>query len=117
MTKVLEIGSSGFTISEGMDADVIRVRRRAQLSLGEWFLDPGAGIPYYTSIIGSNLSPELIGGEIAVYCEQLEEISRVILARASLNNRTREVEITMVVESANGRAPISQVVDIGTPNS
>lgn len=86
----------------GADEIAQRLRIRLRLFLGEWFLDEGAGVPYWQRILGAKISKPAL---LSIFREQIlacPGVSEVTAIDADMGAGARNARLSFTVSTEAG---------------
>ena len=100
----------GFAVVDGVEAVRQRVLQHLRFTLGEWFLAPDQGIPYFEGLFADNASVELAAQLISAEVLTVQNVTSVEVVRATLDPSTRRLKVELRVGTADGDLTITEEV-------
>ena len=98
----------GFEVVDGLEAVGQRVTQRLRFTLGEWFLEPNEGVPYFEGVFadraGAGLATQLIISEV----RRVEEVTSVELIRTELEPVSRKLRVELRVRTTDGDVTVAE---------
>ena len=103
----IAVGADGdidpaFVLVDGLEAVRQRVLQRLAFVRGEWFLDTGAGVPYYEEIFNRPHHEGLAAQVIAQELARLPLVQDVQVRRSSTDALTRRLHVEFQVDTDFG---------------
>ncbi len=101
----------GFEVVDGLEAVRQRVAQRLRFTLGEWFLDAEAGIPYLERLAGGGGDHiQLFAQIVATETLAVEGVIAVTVESADLDKTTRRLQLVMTIETDDGVVTVEEAV-------
>jgi hypothetical protein len=101
-TNELDLSGGRLNFVSGADEVGQLLRTRLLLMLGEWFLDPSAGLPLFQRILGKLRSLSLVKSEIRKVILATAGVTGIISLDVTLDPATRKVSATFKASSPTG---------------
>ena len=108
MSRTLDLRSD-FRVLSGLASLKLRVLEHLRLSRGEWVYEPTAGTPYDDLIFGVR-DPDLISRIIIDEVRSVDEVDDAEATAIDLDESTRRLEVSILVQSRYGEFAITQEV-------
>lgn len=109
----LDYRDGGLFFVSGVARVAQQVKQALLILLGEYFLDTRIGIPYREAVWVKNPQPTLLRTIFTETLLAVEGITRVVDLRLAVDDATRRLFITAVIESRYGevkvRLPVKEV--------
>ncbi|CRL44510.1 hypothetical protein SGGMMB4_01639 [Sodalis glossinidius str. 'morsitans'] len=109
----LDYRDGGLFFVSGVARVAQQVKQALLILLGEYFLDTRIGIPYREAVWVKNPQPTLLRTIFTETLLAVEGVTRVVDLRLAVDDATRRLFITAVVESRYGevkvRLPVKEV--------
>ena len=102
--------AAGFAVVDGLEAVRQRVLQHLRFTLGEWFLAPDQGIPYFEGLFADNASVELASQLITAEVLRVDGVTAAEVLQATLDPSTRKLRVELRVETAGGQVTITEEV-------
>ena len=99
-----------FAVVDGMEAVRQRVLQHLRFTLGEWFLEPDEGVPYFDGLFADNTGVSLASQLIAAEVQRVDGVTSVQVARADLDSTIRRLSVELRVGTADGELTITEDV-------
>ena len=99
-----------FTFVSGDAAVAQSIAFALKLLLGEWFANPDAGVPWFTSILGTKFDLERIRGEFYRVVVGIEGVQRITRLAVSFDNAQRQLTVEYEVATTFSDSLIDTVV-------
>ena len=98
------------TLLTGIKAVEERAQQRLQFLRGEWFLQQDDGIPYYTELLGRQVSPPLVAHALANELESLNGVISVQSASGRFDEQGR-FEVNIVLQAEDGTVNVGTTIN------
>ena len=112
MTTTLETsdGDLTFGLVHDNDATIQMVAERLRLWQGEWFLDAGAGVPYFAELVNRRENQRALTILIRDTVLSTPNVEEALVSRVSLNRATRRMTIEVDVTTDWGDEAVSAAI-------
>lgn len=94
--------AGGFAVVDGLEAVRQRVLQHLRFTLGEWFLRPDEGVPYFEGLFSDSAGIELASQLIVSEVLGIEEVTSVEVLRAVVDPATRRLQLELRVGTTGG---------------
>lgn len=111
VTGDLLLTNGDLTLVSDIDAIGQHLKQRLSFFLGEWFLDNGAGVPYFQLILVKNPNFALVETVLRNVVLETPGITVLNTFNFSFNARTRGLGIEVVAETINGTLNFSEIIE------
>ena len=89
----LNLDSNGnLFIVDGVEAIRQAALHHMRYFLGEWYLTPSTGVPYYERILGHLHDPGLLSNVLSAELLKVDGVTRAVIGDIRFNISTRELE-------------------------
>lgn len=102
----------GLARISGNDQIAQRISTRLKLLLGEWFLDTGAGIPWFDQILIKNPNRAIVQGVLKRAILQTPKVNELISFDISEDSINRKIVLKFAVTVSDG-STIESSVEMG----
>ena len=102
--------AADFVVVDGLEAVRQRVTQRLRFTLGEWFLEPGEGMPYFEGVFVDNAGVTLATQLIVSEVRRVEGVTSVEVIRSALDPAARKLSVELRVGTADGDVTVREDV-------
>ena len=102
----------GLARISGNDQIAQRISTRLKLLLGEWFLDTGAGVPWFDQILIKNANRAIVQGVLKRAILQTPKVNELIRFDISEDSVNRKIVVNFAV-TVNDGSTVESSVEMG----
>ena len=112
-TEDIKVAVNDVTLTTGREAIRQHLQIRFQTFLGEWFLDPDEGVPYYQEILKKNPLFSLVSDILKGVALDTPGITKLTKFELDYVTALRKLTLDLKCNSIEGEIDFSQLVEVG----
>ena len=100
--------TADFAVIDGVEAVRQRVIQHLRFTLGEWFLAPDEGVPYFEGLFADHTGVDLAARLISAEVQGVEDVTSVEVMEAVVDPATRKLRVEFRVGTAYGDVTVAE---------